>query len=155
MGLPRWYSQWLRTCLPMQGMIEDAGFIPGLGGSLGAGHGNPLQQSSLENVTDRGAWQATVHTVTELDTTEVAQRAHTHTHTHNLNDTYLGLTDTEKVPTVVKHYYWSGIIILNSCRKPLSSIWKTNQVFPYSTLIPTKSLDLCYISIGEKMGQVC
>ena len=79
--------------------------------------------------------------------------ARTHTHTHYLNDIYLGLTDTEKVPTVVKHYYWSGIIILNSCRKPLSSIRKTNQVFPYSTLIPTKSLDLCNISIGQKMGQ--
>ena len=29
------------------------------------GQGNPLQYSCLENPTDRGAWQATVHTVTK------------------------------------------------------------------------------------------
>ena len=30
---------------------------------LGEGHGDPLQYSCLENVMDRGAWQATVHDV--------------------------------------------------------------------------------------------
>ena len=39
--------------------------IPGLGRSPGRGHGNPLQYSCLENPTDRGAWQATVHRVTK------------------------------------------------------------------------------------------
>ena len=33
----------------------DLGSIPGLGRSLGEGHGNPLQYSCLENLTDRGA----------------------------------------------------------------------------------------------------
>ena len=37
------------------------GSIPGLGRSPGEGNGNPLQNSCLENTTDRGAWQATVH----------------------------------------------------------------------------------------------
>ena len=32
--------------------------------------GNPLQYSCLENSKDRGAWQAQVHGVTELDMTE-------------------------------------------------------------------------------------
>ena len=42
------------------------------------GNGNPLQYSCLQNSTDRGAWQATVHEVTkESDTTEWL----THTHT--------------------------------------------------------------------------
>ena len=35
------------------------GLIPGLGRSLGGGHGNPLQCSFLENSMDRGNWQAT------------------------------------------------------------------------------------------------
>ena len=37
------------------------GSIPGSGRSPGAGYGNALQYSRLENPTDRGAWQATVH----------------------------------------------------------------------------------------------
>ena len=48
----------------------DLGSIPGLGRSLGEGNGNPLQYPCLENPVDRGAWQATVHEVTELDKSE-------------------------------------------------------------------------------------
>ena len=40
--------------------MGDPGSIPGLGRSPGGGHGNPLQDSCLENPMDRGAWQATV-----------------------------------------------------------------------------------------------
>ena len=36
----------------------------------GEGNGYPLQYSCLENPMDRGAWQATVHGVTESDMTE-------------------------------------------------------------------------------------
>ena len=42
---------------------EDLGLIPGLGRSPGEGNGNTLQYSCLENLLDRGAWQATVHGV--------------------------------------------------------------------------------------------
>ena len=38
----------------------DPGSIPGSGRSSGEGNGNPLQNSCLENFTDRGAWWATV-----------------------------------------------------------------------------------------------
>ena len=48
----------------------ELGLIPGLGRSLGGGHGNPLQYSFLENPMDRGAWWATVHRITESDMTE-------------------------------------------------------------------------------------
>ena len=37
---------------------------------LGEGDGTPLQYSCLENPMGGGAWQAAVHGVTELDTTE-------------------------------------------------------------------------------------
>ena len=43
--------------------IRDAGSISGLGRPP-RGHGNPLQYSCLENPTDRGAWWATIHRVT-------------------------------------------------------------------------------------------
>ena len=36
--------------------------------SPGGGHSNPLQYSCLENPMDRGAWQATVHGVTQSRT---------------------------------------------------------------------------------------
>ena len=40
------------------------------------GYGNPLQYFCLENPTDRGAWQATVHGVAkESDTTEATYHA--------------------------------------------------------------------------------
>ena len=45
------------------GDVRDEGLIPGLGRSPGEENGYPLQYSCLENLTDRGAWQATVHRV--------------------------------------------------------------------------------------------
>ena len=45
---------------------RDVGSIPGSGISLGGGHGNPLQYSWLENPMDKGAWPATVHSVTKI-----------------------------------------------------------------------------------------
>ena len=42
------------------GDAGDMGSIPGLGKSLGGGHGNPLQYTCLENSMDRGTWWATV-----------------------------------------------------------------------------------------------
>ena len=48
--------------------VGDLGSTPGLGRSLGDGHGNPLQYSGLENPMDRGAWWATVHGVTKSQT---------------------------------------------------------------------------------------
>ena len=61
------------------GDIRDMASIPGLGRSSRGGHGNPLQYPCLENLVDRGAWRATVHEVTESDTTE-----HTYIPTHTL-----------------------------------------------------------------------
>ena len=51
------------------GDTGQMGLILGLGRFPGEGHGNPLQYSCLENSIDRGAWQAIVYGVAELDTT--------------------------------------------------------------------------------------
>ena len=47
------------------GDIRDLESIPGLGRSPGGRHGNLFQHSCLENLMDRGAWQAVVHRIVE------------------------------------------------------------------------------------------
>ena len=49
----------------------DTGSIPRWEDPLEEENGTPLQYSYLKNPTERGAWQATVHSVTESDTTKV------------------------------------------------------------------------------------
>ena len=43
------------------GGTQDAGSMPGFGGSPEIGAGTPLQYSCLENPMDRGVWQAIAH----------------------------------------------------------------------------------------------
>ena len=45
------------------GVARDMGLIPGLGRFAGGGHGNLFQFSCQENPLDRGAWQATIHSI--------------------------------------------------------------------------------------------
>ena len=47
------------------GDIRDVGSIPGSRRSPGGGHSNALQNSSLENPMERGAWWAAVHGVSK------------------------------------------------------------------------------------------
>ena len=48
--------------------VGDLGSIPGSGRSPGERNGNPLQYSCLGSPMDRGAWQTTVHGVTNSQT---------------------------------------------------------------------------------------
>ena len=41
----------------------DLGSVPGSRRSPGGGNGNPLQYSCLEDLVDRGAWQAIAHSL--------------------------------------------------------------------------------------------
>ena len=61
--------QWYKNLPAGAGDARNTSSIPGSGWSPGGGNGNPLQYSFLENPTDRGAWQATVNEVAELDMT--------------------------------------------------------------------------------------
>ena len=55
----------------------DTGSTPGSDRSPEGGNGNPLQDSCMENPTDRGAWWATVHgAAKELDKTEYTRHTH-------------------------------------------------------------------------------
>ena len=59
------------------GDARDMGLIPGSGKFSGKGNGNPLQYSFLGNPTDRGAWWATAHRVTE-SRTQLSNCTHMH-----------------------------------------------------------------------------
>ena len=82
------------------GDIGDAGLIPKLGGPLGAENDNPLQYSCLGNLMVRGAQQATIHGVTESDTTE---HAHTHTSCYCYYATYTGLSFPQTLSVVTAY----------------------------------------------------
>ena len=64
------------------GDISDEGSIPGPERSPGGGN-PPLQYSCLKNPMDRGAWQATVHSIAELDTAEATYHTHARYKLHN------------------------------------------------------------------------
>ena len=65
---------------------RDMGSIPEWGRSPGGGNDNPFQYSCLENLIDRGVWQASVHgLLAKSDKTKQLSMSvcmHTHTHTH-------------------------------------------------------------------------
>ena len=55
------------------GDARDMGSVPGLERSSGVGNGKPLQYSCLGDPMDKGAWQATVHEMTEQISTHTEQ----------------------------------------------------------------------------------
>ena len=68
---PLWASQValvIKNLLTIAGDVRDVGSISGLERSPVEGNGNPLQYSFLKNPMNRGAWQATVHSVTKSQT---------------------------------------------------------------------------------------
>ena len=53
----------VKTLPANAGDTRDTDSVPGSGRPPGGGHGNPLQDSYLENPMARGAWRATIHGV--------------------------------------------------------------------------------------------
>ena len=60
------------------GDISDVGSIPGSGKTPGGGNGKPLQNSCLENPTDKWAWWAAVHGVAKNHTQLKLNWTHMH-----------------------------------------------------------------------------
>ena len=58
----------VKNPLANAGDIRDVGSVPRSGRSSGERYGNQLHYSCLENLMDRGAWQATDHRVTKNQT---------------------------------------------------------------------------------------
>ena len=62
-----WFSGKESACNPED--TGNTGLILGLGRYTGAENGDPIPYSHLENLMDRGAWQATAHgVIKELNT---------------------------------------------------------------------------------------
>ena len=66
------------------GDVRETGSVPGLGIFPGGGHGNPLHYCCLENLIDRGAWQATVRGIAKSGTWLKQLRGHSNPHTVTL-----------------------------------------------------------------------
>ena len=56
--------------------VRNVGSISGSRRSPGGGYGNPPQYSCLENPMDRGAWWATVHSITKSGTQQKQRSTH-------------------------------------------------------------------------------
>ena len=69
----------------------DVDLIPGLGRSLGGGHGNPLQYPCLENSMDRGAPRSTVHRVSKSWTQLKRLSTHVYIKKTSCHDVKLGV----------------------------------------------------------------
>ena len=125
----------------------DAGSIPGWRRSLGEGNENPLQDSCLENLPDRGAWQAKVH--------EVAKRG-----------TWLSMcTDTNHMLNEIpqgKNDLWDFLSLFPSLLKYKSTtissgmLWSTLQqmLTPYSNVpAPTVMSKVLLSSLWSLLGE--
>ena len=117
---------------------EDVGSIPGLGRCPGVGNDNQLQYSCLKNSMDRGAWWATVHSVTKSQT-----QLNTHTQTIcSSNSTLLGIqpketkTPTQKIyvlPYALHNYFFKknfigiqllyNVVLASAVQQGESAIW--------------------------------
>ena len=71
------HGSMVKYLLANTGDTGDMGMMPVSGGRGGGGNDNLLQYSCLENHMDRGAWQATVHSIRKLDMTEATYYTHT------------------------------------------------------------------------------
>ena len=67
--------------------------------TFGEGNSNPLQYFCLENSMDQGAWQATVHRVTQLSDWHTIYFYQTHSHNKHLKLTRLELTTERSYQT--------------------------------------------------------
>ena len=77
----------------------DWGSIPELGSSPGEGNGNPLRSSCLGNPMNRGAWQATIHGVTESQT-QLSDYSHRHHHAvHTTGSQVSGILEFQPLRT--------------------------------------------------------
>ena len=112
------------------GDAGDVGSIPGSRGSPGRGNGSPCQYYCLENPMDRGAWQATVHLVTE-------------------NQTWLSMSPWK---TNIELPYDPGILLLGIYPEK-ALIWKDSCTSMFSTIYNSQDMEETKMSIDRWMNK--
>ena len=119
-----------------EGEAWDVGSIPGSGRSPERGHGNPLQYSCLENAMNRGAWQATVHSISNSQTQ--LKQFGTHAHICMYKLLWISLekvwsdTVVRKVNSFLTNTYTNNIVLIRR-RIAFFTIWEYGQKNLYST----------------------
>ena len=119
----------------------DMGSITESGRSSGIENGNPLQDSFKDNPMHRGAWWATVHGLTELDTIELLSM---HAHTRRLLVETLvhgahGLPWPEGLVILCRTVAFTGTVHTCSVLAPTSakrSFRRAHRVLPVSLCEP-------------------
>ena len=128
------------------------GSIPVSGTFPGGRHVNPLQYFCLENPMDRGAWQAVVLEVTELDMTEAPEYAGTHVHTV-FEASLLSVTKSFKLQEILFQKTWDAGRARNTCNKRRKPLWtpgvKEDRVIfssmRYVSMVPYPFVDWYYL----------
>ena len=120
----------------------DLSSTRGLGRSPGGGHGNPLQDSCLENPMDRRAWWATVHRIVFVNSVELDRTEHSCTHYKGVRTPCLILQISKLFwasvfSCAIRAVSWSGsdksiwVTVLPSSLPPCTSCWlQIKEFFP-------------------------
>ena len=100
---------------------------PGSGRLPGVGSGNPLQDSCLGNIMDRGAWQATVHGVKNSRT----RLKWLSTQSHFIHNNFIS--------TCNQHNHWDvtlvSLVFLGGGICFLHSVFEIRNVFSFKALV--------------------
>ena len=103
----------------------------GLEDPLEKGNGNPLQYSCRENLVDRGAWRATVHSITELDM-----------HAHNANIKIMFFSSVQSLSHVQLFATpWTAALQASLSITTSQSLLKLMSI---ESVLPSNHLILCH-----------
>ena len=125
--------------------LKRHGFDPWIRKIPAGGHGNQLHYSSLGNLMERGAWWATVHSITELDM---------HAHNANIKITFFStvqsLSRVRLFATPWTTALQASLSITNS--RSLLKLMSIESVMQFNHLILYRPLLLLPSIFGKESG---
>jgi len=145
LGLPWWLSG--KEFAYNAGDTGDMGLIPGLGRSLGGGHGNTHSYSCLENLMDSGAWWAVVHGVTKSWTWPMWLSTHTRAQVSIL----LMRNNLVKACKVLKFTVCLMLTVIGNFSVSFSRTWLNDPFILYSKRVLSRERGH-FLYLSEKHG---